>query len=147
MAGRELAPPRIGAATALILCRVRGGGGGGVRSRQVKGAEGNKRGGGQRLKRRRSDSAHLDERPVGSEDLDDDHHGDADHGGQRQSPTDSDGPVRILVDLVVRQRLVFDQREDEAALGRKTGGPRFVCVRLLNVPMKASSLGVSYHAQ
>lgn len=66
-----------------------------------------------------SDSAHLDKRPVGSDDLDDDHHGDADHGGQGQSPAECDGPVGILVDLVVRQRLVFDQREDEAALSRR----------------------------
>lgn len=67
----------------------------------------------------RADPAHLDERPVGSDDLDDDHHGDADHGGQGQSPPEGDGPVGILVDLVVGQRLVLDQREDEAAL---TGG-------------------------
>ena len=61
----------------------------------------------------------LNERPIRSDDLDDDHHGDADHGGQGQSPTYSDGPVRILVDLVVRQWLVFDQGEDKAALERK----------------------------
>lgn len=68
----------------------------------------------------RGGSAHLDQRPVGSDDLDDDHHGDADHGGQGQSPAERDGPVGILVDLVVRQRLVFDQREDEAALNGGT---------------------------
>lgn len=63
---------------------------------------------------------HLDEGPIGPYDLDDNHHGDADHGGQGQSPAYSHSPVRILVDLVVRQWLVFDQREDEAALERKT---------------------------
>lgn len=61
---------------------------------------------------------HLDQGPVGLDDLDDDHHGDADHGGQGQSPAEGDGPVGILVDLVVGQRLVLDQREDEAALDR-----------------------------
>lgn len=60
--------------------------------------------------------AHLDEGPIRPNDLDDDHHGDADHGGQGQSPAYSNGPVRILVHLVVRQWLVFDQREDKAAL-------------------------------
>lgn len=64
-------------------------------------------------------STHLDKWPVGLDDLDDDHHGDADHGGQGQSPAEGNGPVGILVDLVVGQRLVFDQREDEAALDRK----------------------------
>lgn len=59
---------------------------------------------------------HLNEWPIRPYDLDDNHHGDADHGGQGQSPTYSHSPVRILVDLVVRQWLVFDQREDKAAL-------------------------------
>lgn len=64
---------------------------------------------------------HLNQRPIRSDDLDDNHHGDADHGGQRQSPADSHGPVGILVDLVVRQWLVFNQGENEAALGGGRG--------------------------
>lgn len=63
---------------------------------------------------------HLDEGPVRLDDLDDHHHRDADHGGQSQSPADPDGPVRILIDLVVSQRLVLDQGEDEAALRTNT---------------------------
>lgn len=106
--GRELAPPRTGAATALILCGQQGG----EKKKRV-------RTGRILTDAYRADPAHLDERPVGSDDLDDDHHGDADHGGQGQSPPEGDGPVGILVDLVVGQRLVLDQREDEAAL---TGG-------------------------
>ncbi len=61
-------------------------------------------------------STHLNERPIRSDDLDDHHHGDADHGGQGQGPTYADSPVRILIDLVVLQWLVFDQGEDKAAL-------------------------------
>lgn len=63
---------------------------------------------------------HLDQRPVRLNDLDDHHHGDADHGGQGKSPAYPNGPVRILVHLVVCQWLVFDQREDKAALGRRS---------------------------
>lgn len=61
-------------------------------------------------------TTYLNERAIRLNDLDDNHHRDADHGGQGQSPTYSNGPVRILVDLVVRQWLVFDQGENEAAL-------------------------------
>lgn len=74
-------------------------------------------------------STHLDERPVGSDDLDDDHHGDADHGGQGQSPAQSDGPLRILVLLVVLQWLVFDQGEDKAALRKTSTRPSEASLR------------------
>lgn len=104
--GRELAPPRTGAATALILCRQQAG----------KSLESCNK---VRCRRLRGYSTHLNKWPVGLDDLDDDHHGDADHGGQGQSPAERDGPVGVLVDLVVRQRLVLDQREDEAALDKR----------------------------
>lgn len=51
----------------------------------------------------------LDERAVGLEDLDDHYHGDADHGGQGQRPAQADGPVWVLIHLVIGQWLVLHQ--------------------------------------
>lgn len=61
-------------------------------------------------------SGYLNQGSLRLQDLDDHHHGDADHGGQGQTPAQTDGPVRVLVHLVVGQGLVLHQGEDEAAL-------------------------------
>lgn len=63
--------------------------------------------------------AHLDQWSLRLQDLDDHHHGDADHGGQCQAPAQTDGPVWVLVHLVIGQGLVFHQREDKTALENK----------------------------
>lgn len=65
------------------------------------------------------DVPHLDQWSLRLQDLDDHHHGDADHGGQCQAPAQTDGPVWVLVHLVIGQGLVFHQREDKTALENK----------------------------
>lgn len=69
--------------------------------------------------RKPRDVPHLDQWSLRLQDLDDHHHGDADHGGQCQAPAQTDGPVWVLVHLVIGQGLVFHQREDKTALENK----------------------------
>lgn len=67
-------------------------------------------------------SAHLLEGPLGSEEFVEKADGDAEHGGQRQAPADDLAPPRVHVIVVVGQRLVVHQVEQEDALRR--GGAR-----------------------
>ena len=62
---------------------------------------------------------YLDQRSLRLKDLDDHHHGDADHGCQGQRPAQANGPIGVLVHLVIRQRLVLRQGEHKATLGDK----------------------------
>lgn len=65
------------------------------------------------------ENTNLNERAFRLDDLDHNHHRDANHGGESKGPAQTNGPVRILIDFVVLQRLVFDQRENEASLEKK----------------------------
>lgn len=62
------------------------------------------------------ENSNLNERAFRLDDLDHNHHRYANHGGEGESPAQTNGPVWILIDFVVRQRLVFDQRENETSL-------------------------------
>lgn len=55
------------------------------------------------------------------DDFDDDHHRDANHRSQCKSPTQSNGPIRILVKLVIGERLVLHQWKDKTTLKQKDG--------------------------
>lgn len=65
-------------------------------------------------------STYLSEGALGSEELVEDTDRDAEHGGQSQAPAQNFAPPRVHVHVVVGQRLVVHQVEEEDAL-RKTG--------------------------
>lgn len=70
-------------------------------------------------------STYLSEGALGPEELVEDTDGDAEHGGQSQAPAQHLTPPRVHVHVVVGQRLVVHQVEEEDAL-RKTGSRRGV---------------------
>lgn len=65
-------------------------------------------------------STYLSESALCPEELVEDTDGDAEHGGQSQAPAQHLAPPRVHVHIVVGQRLVVHQMEEEDAL-RKTG--------------------------
>lgn len=65
------------------------------------------------------ENTNLNEWAFRLDDLDHNHHRYANHGGKGEGPAQTNGPVWILIDFVVRQRLIFDQRENETSLEKK----------------------------
>lgn len=66
--------------------------------------------------------SHLFERSLGAGQLVEQADGDAEHGGQSQTPADHLPPPRVHVHVVVGQRLVVDQVEQEDALNTTQRG-------------------------
>lgn len=66
-----------------------------------------------------SQRSYLGQRALCLPQLDEDPEWDAEHGGQGHEPADAVAPGRVGVDVVVLQRLVLDQEEDEDALQRE----------------------------
>lgn len=67
-------------------------------------------------------SADLSEGSFSSEEFVEEADGDAEHGGQSQTPADDLAPPRVHVHIVVVQRLVVHQVEQEDAL--QSGGEK-----------------------
>lgn len=67
-------------------------------------------------------STDLFEGSLGSEEFVEKADGDAEHGGQRQAPAKHLAPPRVHVLVVVGQRLVVDQVEQEDALNQREDG-------------------------
>lgn len=63
----------------------------------------------------------LFEGSSGPEEFVEDGGGDAEHGGERQTPANHLSPPRVHVHVVVGQRLVVDQVEQKDALRIKAG--------------------------
>lgn len=63
-------------------------------------------------------SSDLFEGSLGSEEFVEQTNGDAEHGGQSQTPADHLPPPRVHVHVVVGQRLVVHQVEEKDALRR-----------------------------
>lgn len=63
-------------------------------------------------------TAHLWQGALCLPQLDEDPKWDAEHRGQSHEPADAVAPSRICVHVVVLERLVLDQKEDEDALWR-----------------------------
>lgn len=63
--------------------------------------------------------SHLRQCPLCLPHLDEDPEGDAEHGGQGHEPANAVAPGGVSVDVVVLERLVLHQEEDEDALRRQ----------------------------
>lgn len=72
--------------------------------------------------------SHLRQRPLCLPQLDEDPEWDTEHGGQGHQPADAVAPGGVGIDVVVLERLVFDQEEDKDALPRD--GERSLGARL-----------------
>lgn len=97
-------------------------------------------------------SADLSEGSFRSEELVEEADGDAEHGGQSQTPADDLAPPRVHVHVVVGQRLVVDQVEQEDALWtgekKKTGRKRLTantCGTFARPTSRPSSLTMQTH--
>lgn len=70
-------------------------------------------------------SAYLLEGTLGLQEGNDDEEWDADHGGESQEPANGVSPGRVHIDVVVFERCVLAQGEEERGLERveqKAGG-------------------------
>lgn len=64
---------------------------------------------------------YLLEGTLGLEEGDDGEERNTDHGGERQEPADRISPGRVHIDVVVLERCVLAQGEEEGGLGRWRG--------------------------
>lgn len=71
-----------------------------------------------------SPGPYLLEGSLGLQKADDDKEWDADHGGESQEPADGVAPGRVHVDVVVFERGVLAQGEEEGGLEGGRGGHR-----------------------